>query len=378
MAFWSAIIYAEVDVFSLGIVKGVINRNLRWWFKQQIFDNSGLLTVGYAYPNINMSEEYNGSGSAYWALKVFLILALDNQHEYWKVNEEELPPLHSRVIQQHSRMTICRNNSHVAAFVNGQNCEGLVHSAAKYEKMVYSNIFGFSVPRSNNSIRQGAYDSTLSISDDGEVFKPRSGLKYYLNEDKFLYSIWKPWNDVEVETYILPNVPWHIRIHKIKTKRNIILCESGYSIERKSHLNPSISRTINERDNGVGITYGNIHSGILSLIGNGLPEVIYPVANTNLNFPRTELPVLSWKLRKGDYFIVNAVLGDMSFNRKNENYWNDIPKVNVEGNTISVSHHDIAEVINLEKNYKSPPSMYKKVNNLKKKTKSLVKSIRKL
>lgn len=49
----------------------MILRHLRWWQKQPIFDRDGILTLGFAYPNLAMCEDYNSPGSPYWALKVF-------------------------------------------------------------------------------------------------------------------------------------------------------------------------------------------------------------------------------------------------------------------------------------------------------------------
>lgn len=73
-AFWSALAYAGAynETFTPGVVKGLVLRNLRWWFSKPIFDAGGILTVGYAYPNLIMAENYNSPGSPYWALKTFL------------------------------------------------------------------------------------------------------------------------------------------------------------------------------------------------------------------------------------------------------------------------------------------------------------------
>lgn len=93
VAFWSAVAFAELDVLSPGIIKGVILRHLRWWQKQPIFDRDGILTLGFAYPNLAMCEDYNSPGSPYWALKVFLILALPEDHPFWQAEELALPQL---------------------------------------------------------------------------------------------------------------------------------------------------------------------------------------------------------------------------------------------------------------------------------------------
>ncbi|WP_375803652.1 DUF2264 domain-containing protein, partial [Enterobacter kobei] len=48
---------------------GIVLRHLRWWQQQSIVDRDGILTLGFAYPNLAMCEDYNSPGSPYWALK---------------------------------------------------------------------------------------------------------------------------------------------------------------------------------------------------------------------------------------------------------------------------------------------------------------------
>lgn len=64
-AFFSLCAAAELPVFTPGIIKGIVTRHLDWWAVQPITDNGGVLTIGYAYPNLMMSENYNAPGSPY-------------------------------------------------------------------------------------------------------------------------------------------------------------------------------------------------------------------------------------------------------------------------------------------------------------------------
>lgn len=41
-----------------------------------------MLTIGYAYPNILMSENYNVPGSPYWCMKAFAFLMLPAGHPF--------------------------------------------------------------------------------------------------------------------------------------------------------------------------------------------------------------------------------------------------------------------------------------------------------
>lgn len=61
-AFFAALAFAGVEALPWGVVKSRLLGNLRDWFAQPIFTADGLLTVGYGYPNLCMSENYNAPG----------------------------------------------------------------------------------------------------------------------------------------------------------------------------------------------------------------------------------------------------------------------------------------------------------------------------
>lgn len=56
---WSAVAFSGLNVFSPGIVKGIVLRHLRWWQRQPMTDRDGILTLGFTYPNLVMCEDYN-------------------------------------------------------------------------------------------------------------------------------------------------------------------------------------------------------------------------------------------------------------------------------------------------------------------------------
>lgn len=164
-AFWSALVFAEVEAQPYGVMKGLIFRHLRWWCRQPIFQPDGTLSIGYAYPNLVMAENYNAPGSPYWALKTFLPLALPEEHPFWQAEELPLPKLSESSLQQSPRLVLWRQekNDHILAFNAGNFATNEhTHMSAKYEKFVYSNKFGFSVPRAEWGLAQGAYDSMLA------------------------------------------------------------------------------------------------------------------------------------------------------------------------------------------------------------------------
>ena len=145
-AFWAALAYADIEAVPWGVMKGIVLRNIRWWMRQSIFDKNGILTIGYAYPNLKMAEFYNAPGSPAWAMKAFLVLGLPDTHPFWQAQEEPLPKLEQTICQTHPYMIIMRNKngSHVQALTAGQYAAfEPTGMAAKYEKFAYSNVFGF-------------------------------------------------------------------------------------------------------------------------------------------------------------------------------------------------------------------------------------------
>lgn len=90
-AFLGAQAFAGTPAMPWGVLRGLWARHLRWWGGQPVRDGDGTLSVGHAYPNLLMSESYNGPGSPYGAFKAFLPLALPETHPFWS-HPEEPPP----------------------------------------------------------------------------------------------------------------------------------------------------------------------------------------------------------------------------------------------------------------------------------------------
>ncbi|WP_299092406.1 DUF2264 domain-containing protein [uncultured Metabacillus sp.] len=330
-SFWSAAVYAEIEPFSLGVMKGLILRNLRWWFKQPMFNDSGILTVGYTYPNLVMAENYNSPGSPYWALKTFLPLALDEEHPFWKADEESLPELGNTSIQKEPHMVICRDkdSEHILAFNSGHmSTNEHTHTSAKYEKFVYSNIFGFSVPRAEWGLSQGAFDSMLALSECDNLYRVKRYCEEFAIEDQFIYTRWKPWHDVDVKTWLVPGTPWHIRIHCIQSSRLLDAADGGFAlgIENK-HVKAEMEATQNKNECLARVSWGA--TGIKNLYGDGNAELIYPNSNTNLINSRTVIPTIKTRINPGTSWLVSAVYGEPTIGKGFESSWEDVPDVSV-------------------------------------------------
>ncbi|MFD1955541.1 DUF2264 domain-containing protein [Paenibacillus thailandensis] len=306
-AFWSALSYAGADPFPPGVAKGIVLRNLRWWMKQPILDSNGLLTIGYAYPNLVMAENYNSPGSPYWAFKAFLPLALPDDHPFWTAEELPMPKLAELSVQRPAHLVLCRDQAgHAAAFNSGhRSTNEHTHTSAKYEKFVYSTAFAFSVSRAEWGLSQGAFDSMLALSEGDNLFRVRRKNEETAIRGNVLYAIWKPWPNVEVQTWLVAGLPWHLRIHRVASARSLDAAEGGFALG----LAPGTNAEAEER-RAAASGGANGTSAIVGLLGYARAELVYPNANTNLLHPRTVIPTLRASLEPGVHWLVSAVYGD--------------------------------------------------------------------
>lgn len=300
---------AESEAVDYGVMKRLLLGNMRKWFQKPIFTRDGVLSIGYGYPNLLMAEGYNAPGSPYWAMKAFLCLALPEEHPFWQAEEKEwIAP--ERSLQPHARMLIARSadRSHVMAFEAGNHAHEHSHDEAKYEKFVYSTAFGFSVPKAQKLLKDGAYDSMLALSEDGDTYHPRYGCeRFELREDSVL-SVWKPFAGTTVETTVVPMGEWHVRVHRIQSDRPLYAAEGGYAIARDG--DGDAVEEAGAQAAVVTAPWGV--SGIRALRGFDEGVVVAPEPNTNLMSPRTLLPTLTARIPAGESVLVSATMGTVT------------------------------------------------------------------
>ncbi|KAG8905617.1 hypothetical protein FRB99_008563 [Tulasnella sp. 403] len=247
-SFWGALAFADVEVpgLSWGAVKGMLLRHMRYWTTQPgAFTRGGTFTIGYTYPNMNMTENYNSPGSPYWAFKSFIPLALPESHPFWQAKEEPFPlsNIPSIFPARHPGHIHSHLGGHTFLLSSGQWCHYPLRAGAeKYGKLAYSTAFGYAVPTGTLLLDQHAPDCTIALSEDcGVVWKVRrecddARLEFDENPKEklcWLRAIWRPWKDVEVETFLVPPHPdtplWHLRIHRLRTGRPLLSSDAGFS-----------------------------------------------------------------------------------------------------------------------------------------------------
>lgn len=304
VAFWSAVAFAGLDVFSPGVVKGVILRHLRWWLKQPIFDRDGILTLGFAYPNLAMCEDYNSPGSPYWALKVFLILALPDTHSFWQAEEQPLPALaQKRVIPPAEQIIVHSDHSrHVWMITSGQlELNNYVNTEAKYTKFAYSSLFGFTIERGRYGIKHAACDSMLLLSDGDNYFRGRRECEEVIVSEHAIFSRWSPWRDVQIATWLIPCGDWHVRVHCIDSARHLQSVEGGFAVLKAPHRSEQGGSLV-FAENGV--------SGIFNLpefVPREIDSVVTPPNSSIMFAPCASIPLLRGDIAPGRHWLGCAV-----------------------------------------------------------------------
>jgi hypothetical protein len=316
-SFWAAAAFAGVESgeLSAGQMKRLLLNNLRFWLGRPIFDRGGALTVGYGYPNLCAAEGYNAQGSPYWALKTFWILALPEDHPFWRVEEEEyLPPASFADPQVRLLLTRDPENRQVVAYTAGNHAWEHMHEDEKYEKFAYSTQFAFSVAKEESALNRGAYDSMLALKAAGrDLWHVRSGCESYeLTEDGVRFT-WSPMNGVTVDTVIAPAGMWHIRKHVVRTAVALEAAEGAFSVPKDRAGARPCDRisTATEADAVHAAAAGDRGtSAIYALEGYTGGEVIHTEPNTNLMEPRCVLPTLHARMDPGEHTLLCAVFTD--------------------------------------------------------------------
>lgn len=310
-AFFSALAFAGVEALPWGVLKSRVLGNLRDWFAQPIFSSGGLLTVGYGYPNLCMSESYNAPGSPYWALKAFLCLALPESHPFWQA-EEQVPGLEPLRPLPRARMLIARSGGQVQLFPAGQSCVNqLGQVGPKYEKLVYSSRFGFSVSR-GDSLEEGAFDSCLAVSGAGEDhWRAQRGFEAYEIAGDHTWRRFSPMPGVEVEVTVTPAFPSHRREYRIRTDRPIDVVDGGFAVPAEEAGRRYSEDMVEWEEHGVAARFPWGVSAVRCEEGGGRPLLVAPWPNTNVLSPLTRIPSIRWSLGPGTHRLVTWVTGDI-------------------------------------------------------------------
>jgi hypothetical protein len=230
-SFWGALALADVDALDWPTVRGLALRHLRWWSEQPISDRDGVLSVGYGYDNRRMSETYNSAGSPYWCMKAFLMLAAPDDHPFWSGPEAESDPPGTAVLTR-AGMVVGRDDGQVVALMAPPpgGWSFVEESDAKYQKLAYSSRFGFSGDFAQYGFLH-VTDSMLAVTDPATGTRGvRRGTALATVDDGAVFARWSPLPGVRIDTALSGGAPWHVRVHRIVTDRELALAETGFAL----------------------------------------------------------------------------------------------------------------------------------------------------
>lgn len=302
--FWGALAFADVEALPWGVIKGHFLRHLRWWSNRPIAHSDGVLSIGYGYPNLFMSESYNSAGSPYWALKAFLPLALPADHPFWTAEEVEAEFDDTPVPLRHPGMVSFHTPGNVVALSSGQQNWQMRAGTEKYAKFAYASRYGFSVEVDERAYQSGAFDGALALSEDKRHYRVRETNETAQIAGDRLHAVWKPWPDVTVETWLIPANPWHIRVHRITSPRPLHGTEGGFAIER---ADGNADTYIDEKGRGVAKSTTDV-SAIVCLAGGREGRAFRTLPNSNLIFSKAIVPQVRGEIAAGTTVLVTAAM----------------------------------------------------------------------
>ncbi|MEU8386403.1 hypothetical protein [Streptosporangium sp. NPDC048865] len=164
------------------------------------------------------------------------------------------------------------------------------------------------MPAGSWGLDQGAFDSTLALSDDGTHWRPCEEPGDFSERDGLLHARWAPWPDVEVDTWLLARPPWHVRVHRVRSGRGLLSAEGAFAVDRDP-----VAHRVAE---GPGHARLDSPAGLCVIEDLGGPpgagragELVRPLPGTNVVVPRTVIPTLRGEHGPGEHWLACAVLG---------------------------------------------------------------------
>ncbi len=323
VSFFSICLAAGVEAFPAGVMKGLIVRHLRDWLAKPVFDRDDILTIGYGYPNLIMAENYNGPGSAYWAMKTFAFLMLPDDHPFWRADAEPMPALMEQIALPHADMLIRRYQNHTTAFVPGVfSPAGHGGSPAKYGKFAYDTRFAFSVAKSSFALSEAGPDSMLAFLINGYVYMRRICEDFQIS-DSSVISTWSPYEGITVETIIVPTEHGHTRRHIITSDRECEAADCGFAVDCGgspdscdgsgggfSAADRPESLLLHTAADSAQVSNTCSSCLVKSIQGCGAGEIITAAPNTNLLHATTLIPAVHYTIHKGKNELVTAVTAE--------------------------------------------------------------------
>lgn len=297
---WGALAAADVEAVPWGEAAGFARRHLAWWWERPILDPEGRLSVGYAYANDALVEQYLTAGSPWWAMKVFTGLLAGPDHGFWRAESAVPGPV--AVSHRAARAVHVRDEQGHVTRLNGQaEAPGFRGGQASYGKFAYSTLAAFSHAAPGRGLESAVPDGALVLSEDGRHWRGREDSDEGTVDGGVVTVRWQPWHDVSITTSLEAATDgWHARVHVIETGRTLHTGEGGWCVPGPHH----------DAEIGEGravATAQGLRSEIIDGASVRRAEVIRPREGTHLYWPMTALPVLRGLLEPGHHVLKSLI-----------------------------------------------------------------------
>lgn len=300
-AYWGMLGASGLRPMDVGVIKGLWARQIRQWRDRPIFRPDGVLSRGYAYPNLHVCEFYNSPTSPYWAMKAFMPLALEEDSDFWQAEEKPLPERKKIYAMPHADSMLQRTGGHAIAHYAAP-----IHTwlqMDKYNKFAYSTVCGFDV-MSLQYAHAGIFgDNILAFSfDEGANWQMRQRNLDVKVREAELEVCWTSGSQ-EVTTLIqVGNDGCFTRTHSFELIQSAEIVETGFAVEQwyeeAKQLQFDEQAVVLEGTNARSIIRAND-----ALVRTPLDCLRI---NSNMASPRTRVPGLQLSLEPGYHSISHA------------------------------------------------------------------------
>ena len=243
-------------------------------------------------------------------MKAFAAVAAPDDHPFWTADEGPQPPLDRPVAQPPAGWILDRDENHAVALSGKRSSRVrfVEQTAAKYEKFAYSSRYGFA---GEVEFHWGApmTDSTIVLV-DGTDRQSRSRVEEAFIQDDpvdgpMLWSRWRPWPDVVVDTVLAGGATCHHRLHLIRTGRALSVVETGFAVAVESIRLTEGSSDVEVvlSDGAVEVRTVHDRSGLVDGDGSRTGSVRPLPPNAGMLAPSTAVPVLQGDLEPGEYVL---------------------------------------------------------------------------
>ncbi len=320
-AYWGALAAAEMSPIPVGQIKSLWMNQLRSWKGKPIFTSDGVMTRGYYYSNLQLSEQYNSPTSPYWAMKAFLPLMLSDDAQFWTTVPE--------AVEYETSIKAMPTAQHIVQRIDGLS---IAHYAApihqwlqldKYNKFAYSTHFGMDVASLLYAQTNSFGDNLLAFSDDGgDNWRMKNHNLSTQIKGNVLVSRWQS-GFTQVETQIeIDERGFCTRTHEFELTLPTIIVESTFALDQWKQTSEVFSVgdgkfVVNKGQNllssnddanvqGASIFAKNSNGlvGVLSCDEHEKVACVCNRTNSNVTSPQTIVPFLKMTLGAGKHKLV--------------------------------------------------------------------------